>query len=343
MLLLASITHPVVARTPSNPHKKEQRLEERAERKELRDNQREFRRDLRFQRKALEGQIQISGAFALYPMMVQWAGEFQKQYPRVKIDISAGGSGKGITDAITQMADIGMASRDINEVEIENGAVVISVAMDAVIPTINSNNPYILEILTTGIKPSVAKGLWVEGSVDNWGKILNNNISTPVHLYTRSDASGAQETWAHFLGTKPEKLRGTAVYSDPTLASVVQRDKLAIGYNNIAFVYNTRTKKPHSRIMALPLDLNEDGIINIDESFYGTLDELTRAIENGKYPMPPARELFIVCSNKQQSPEVLAFIEYILTHGQSQCYSNGYVPMSYDRCDKELEKLTKLQ
>lgn len=51
------------------------------------------------------GIISISGAFALYPMTSKWAEEFQKQYPKIRIDISAGGAGKGMTDAMAGIAD----------------------------------------------------------------------------------------------------------------------------------------------------------------------------------------------------------------------------------------------
>ena len=50
----------------------------------------------------LSGEISLSGAFALYPLAVKWGEEFQKLHPNVKIDISAGGAGKGITDALAQ-------------------------------------------------------------------------------------------------------------------------------------------------------------------------------------------------------------------------------------------------
>ena len=46
------------------------------------------------------GQISISGAFALYPMVIRWADEYKKINPGVRFDISAGGAGKGISDAL---------------------------------------------------------------------------------------------------------------------------------------------------------------------------------------------------------------------------------------------------
>ena len=49
------------------------------------------------------GQVSLSGAFALYPLAVQWSNEFQVQHPSVKIDVSAGGAGKGMTDVLNGM------------------------------------------------------------------------------------------------------------------------------------------------------------------------------------------------------------------------------------------------
>ena len=65
----------------------------------------------------LSGEISLSGAFALYPLAVQWANEFQKLHPGVKIDVSAGGAGKGVTDAIAGVVDFGMVSRELSEAE----------------------------------------------------------------------------------------------------------------------------------------------------------------------------------------------------------------------------------
>ena len=70
----------------------------------------------------LKGEISFSGAFALYPMVVKWADEFRKLHPNVRIDISGGGAGKGMTDALAKVVDLGMVSREIYEVEAQKGA-----------------------------------------------------------------------------------------------------------------------------------------------------------------------------------------------------------------------------
>ena len=60
------------------------------EKKQVLAERQRYRQGLRHE---LKGEIQLSGAFALYPMAVKWAEEFRKIHPKVRIDISAGGAG----------------------------------------------------------------------------------------------------------------------------------------------------------------------------------------------------------------------------------------------------------
>lgn len=51
-----------------------------------------------------------------------------------------------------------------------------------------------------------------------------------------------QKLFAAWLGAKQEDLEGTAVFGDPGVTSVVQRDKVGIGFNNIAYAYDINSK-----------------------------------------------------------------------------------------------------
>lgn len=298
----------------------------------------------RFQRRearkaALDGEIQLSGAFALYPLVVRWADEFKKIHPKVRIDISAGGAGKGITDALAKVVDLGMVSREIHQAELDKGAFSIAVAKDAVVITVNSSNPLIYQISTIGVTRDDAIGLWKTQTAKTWGNILGTASTIPVHVYTRSDACGAADTWAAYLGIKQEDLEGTAVFGDPGITSVVQRDRIGIGFNNIAYAYNLKTKLPYRNIAVMPLDLNENGRIDIDENFYKTSTELTAAIADGRYPSPPARDLYLVCNGKPTKPEVVEFLMFVLTKGQQWATESGYVPLSTEKLDEQIDRV----
>lgn len=318
------------------------RTDKRQIRQSNKDVRKEVRKDLRInnkERRNIEGEIQLSGAFALYPLAVRWSEEFRKLYPKVKIDISAGGAGKGITDALTNMVDLGMVSREIHDAEIDKGAMAIIVAKDAVVATVNTKNPVIRDVLFHGLKREKAYSLWHKQEIKTWGALLGTSSTIPVHPYTRSDACGAAETWAAWMKLRQEDLEGTAVFGDPGVASVVQRDKVAIGFNNLAYAYDIKTRMPYRGIMVMPLDINGNGRVDLDENFYSTADQLIVAIQNKKYPAPPARNLYLVCNGKPEKEVVLMFLEFILTEGQKYNIETLYIPISIEEVESELNKI----
>ena len=287
----------------------------------------------------LKGRITISGAFALYPMAVKWAEEFRALHPQVKIDISAGGAGKGMTDAISKVVDIGMVSRDIYPEELKKGAYPIAVTKDAVVATISASNPKLKEVLTYGLKKETATQLWITGNHKTWGQAFGLQSNIPIRVYTRSDACGAAESWAKYLGKKQEDLLGVGVFGDPGVAQAVGKDPLGIGFNNICYAYDAKTKLPNPGIKILPLDLNNNGKIDADENFYANMDQIIKAISSEKYPSPPARELYFVISGKPTNKVLIEFIKWVLTDGQKYVNSSGFIKLSDEILQKELKKL----
>lgn len=284
-------------------------------------------------------EISLSGAFALYPLAVKWAAEYQKLHPEVKIDISAGGAGKGITDALAGIVDFGMVSREIAEVELEKGAVPFAVAKDAVVPTINANNPALADLLKKGLTREAAHGLWIDQNITTWGQLAGTSDATPITVYNRSDACGAAETWALWFDQRQEDLNGVAVFGDPGLAAAVQKDPNGIGFNNIGYAYDLNTKKTHEGLLVLPIDVNGNGQIDPEEDFYANKDLIVEAIANDRYPSPPARDLYLVSKGIPQNPVVIDFLRYILTEGQKENVPQGYISMSAEKVQRSLDKL----
>jgi len=287
--------------------------------------------------------IKVSGAFALYPMMGIWAEEYQKINPEIKIEVSAGGAGKGMSDAIQGIIDIGMVSREIYDSEIDQGIFWVSVAKDAVVATINSENPVLNDILTKGITKNQFEGIFITKTFKKWGDLFNNSfISEKIRVYTRSDSCGAAQTWADYLGDYTQDdltdAADSAINGDPNLAAAVQGDKIGIGYNNINFVYNPYTKKPFENIKIVPIDLNDNNILDENENFYDNRDIMVNAIANNIYPSPPARDLHLVAKNNFTGI-TKKFVYWILTDGQQYVPENGYIQLSEEMINKQLQYL----
>ncbi len=289
---------------------------------------------------SLSGKITISGAFALYPLTVKWGQEFKKIHPKVTLNISAGGAGKGMADALTKMVDLGMYSKELSPEEKAKGAWYIAVSRDAVLPTINSANPVIKDLKANGLTKQKFFDIFISEKIKTWGEATGTRSNVKLESFTRSDACGAAEMWARYLqGKKQEDLQGLGVNGDPGIADAIRRNAGGIGYNNLNFVYDMNTRKPYEGIDVVPLDMNGNGKIDPEENFYGSLDQVMTAIRNGIYPSPPARDLYLVSAGKPKNKVVLAFLNWILTDGQKYLSEAGYVPVSADKLKAGLEKL----
>jgi phosphate transport system substrate-binding protein len=292
------------------------------------------------QNEELKGTISISGAFALYPLTAKWAEEFQKTYPNVRIDISAGGAGKGMADALSGMIDLGMFSRGISEAEKAQGCWWIAVTKDAVLPTMNVENPWINQIRKTGITHQQFEKIYITGEILKWKELFKEGEDKQINVYNRSDACGAAQMWGEFLGKDQESLLGIGVFGDPGIADAVKNDIYGMGFNNVIYIYDLKSRKFYDKLAVIPLDLNNDGVIGPDEDFYNTIDEIGAAIKSGKYPSPPARDLYFVSKGKPTEAVVLAFLSWILTEGQKYVEEAGYVHLSPEKISQELAKLT---
>lgn len=288
----------------------------------------------------LTGTITVSGAFALYPMMVMWAGEFQKIHPNVRIDVSAGGAGKGMADTLGGLVDIGMVSRSISPAETQKGAFYVVVAKAGAVVTINAKNPALADLLARGVTKSTFMGIFIYGNVTTWGQVVGRpSITDPIDVYTRSDSAGVADAWASYLGNHIQAdLKGVGVSGDPGLVQAVQSDRLAIGYNNLNFAYDNATGKPVEGISIIPIDLNGNGKIDANEDFYASKDKLVGAVASGAYPEPPAMELYLVTKG---NPTGLTkeFVKWILTDGQKFELENGYVPLGSATATDQLNKI----
>ncbi|MBK7213411.1 MAG: PstS family phosphate ABC transporter substrate-binding protein [Bacteroidales bacterium] len=283
--------------------------------------------------------ISVSGAFALYPLTVKWAEEYKKLHPEITIDVSAGGAGKGMTDVLSGMVDLAMFSRSVSPEEVSKGAWSISVSRDAVVPMINSKNPFLAEISKRGIKKSEFIGIFVEKKHATWNSLLGSQGNQKLNIFTRSDACGAAEMWGKYLGKNQEGLEGVGVFGDPGMADAVKKDPLGIGYNNVIYAYDTKTRKPYEGLQVIPIDINENGVIDPEEDFYSSLDSVMTAIRDGKYPSPPARDLYLISKGVPQNETVKDFLKWILTEGQKYVDVAGYVQLKPDQIENELNKL----
>ncbi len=224
-----------------------------------------------------------------------------------------------------------MVSREILPAEFEKGAVAVAVAKDAVVATISRKNPLLAEILRRGLRKEDLAGVWIRKTARTWEGLLGRTGRTPVHIYTRSDACGAAETWAAYLGRHQEDLAGIGVYGDPGWPRPSGATPWGSATTTSISPTTARRSKPVGGLAICPIDLDGSGAIEPREAVYATRDDLTRAIAAGVYPSPPARDLYFVIKGKPRRPLLAEFLEWVLVEGQKYVAEMGYIAVGPDR------------
>ena len=63
-----------------------------------------------------------------------------------------------------------------------------------------------------------------------------------------------------------------------------------------------RPSSPSRASSICPIDIDGNGKIDPAESVYATRNDITKAIADGVYPSPPARDLYFVTKGKPAKP-----------------------------------------
>ena len=64
------------------------------------------------------------------------------------------------------------------------------------------------------------------------------------------------------------------------------------------------------------------------------MNDLIDAIAKGKYPSPPARDLYFVTKGKPTNKLVVEFLKWILADGQRYVNETGYINLSKEIINK---------
>ena len=118
-----------------------------------------------FESSDLSGSITISGSTSVAPAMDLLAEAYVELNPNVQIDVMSTGTGTGLEQAATGVADIGMASRELREGELEN-LDYVAILLDGVAVIVNVENPI------QGLTMDQVREIFVEGTL-RWSDVVS--------------------------------------------------------------------------------------------------------------------------------------------------------------------------
>ncbi|MFZ3179859.1 MAG: substrate-binding domain-containing protein, partial [Methylocystis silviterrae] len=87
---------------------------------------------------AAENRLVLTGSSTVAPLAAEIGKRFEAQNPSIRVDVQSGGSSRGVADARSGLADLGMASRAPNADETD--LQFFTIARDGVGIIVNANN-----------------------------------------------------------------------------------------------------------------------------------------------------------------------------------------------------------
>jgi phosphate transport system substrate-binding protein len=285
-----------------------------------------------------QGPIRITGAFALYPLMSTWVKEYEKTHPGVTFELTAIGSGGGVDEVLAGRCDLAMVSAEVPEDQ-DTLLWVFPVANLGVVPVISAKNPYRVQVMRSGIRRDELMALFSNQHPKTWGDLYGKPGKDPVHVYVRSDKSGATDVLARYLVLQRAEIYGDGKPGEDSLVASVIQDPLSLGYCNLIYAIDPRTMTFREGFIVLPLDFNENGVIEHRENFYDSVVHLERAMWTGRYPYSLIRHLCLASKGFPKTREIVQFLEYCLTDGQKLVCEAGYVDLHRTEIQSRLKVL----
>jgi len=184
--------------------------------------------------------IENKGSDTIVNLALAWAEAYQKIQPSVRISVTGGGSGTGITALINKTVDIANASRQIKPEELAEAEAVglhpqeFIIARDAIAVIVNRENP--VDHLTLDQLSKIYRG-----EINNWSEVGGED--RVIVRLSRETNSG---THVYFLesvirkGSKEDKTIFSAdtllLPSSEGIISEVRDNPNAIGYDGLGYV-----------------------------------------------------------------------------------------------------------
>ena len=112
----------------------------------------------------LKGKVVVAGSSSVTPVMEKLKEAYAAVNPDVEIEVQQSDSTTGMTSAIEGVCDIGMASRDLKDSELEAGLTPTVIAMDGIAVVVNNDSP-VTELTSENVKDIFT------GEVTDWADV----------------------------------------------------------------------------------------------------------------------------------------------------------------------------
>ena len=257
--------------------------------------------------------ISISGSTTVLPIANACAIAFMNKYTGTSITVSGGGSGRGYSEVIDGVVDIGMASRPPKQKEIDDARKkeaalwLYPIALDAVCVVVHPSVNETLKLTLQEIAEIFA------GIYTKWSQVRPSLPDEEIYVVVREPGSGTRGTFEEHV-MKPYGYKVTdeahVLPSNPAVRTTIETTPYSIGYVGFGFI------TPNMVVVALA---EEEGKPYIHPTI--------ESIASFRYPI--SRHLYLVTRARPESGSLTdRFIDFILSpEGQEIVEEQGFLKL----------------
>jgi phosphate transport system substrate-binding protein len=243
-----------------------------------------------------EGQISVAGSTTVQPLAEKLAEAFTAANPDVQIDVQGGGSSVGVKSAGQGQVDIGAASREVKESEMEEypDLHVFTIARDGIAIVVHP------DVAVDELTKDQVRDIFA-GEITNWSEV--GGPDKPIVAVSREEGSGTRAAFEEMvMGEEGPVIVDTAILqpSNGAVRTTVSTTPDSIGFLSFGYL--------DSSVKALAVD----GVEPTPEN-----------AANGTYPI--VRPLNMMTKG-EPSGVVKAWLDFILSaEGQAIVVEEGYI------------------
>lgn len=165
----------------------------------------------------------ITGSSTIAPLAAEIAKRFEQQNPSVRIDVQSGGSSRGVADARSGLANVGMASRSL-KID-EKDLMQHTIAMDGIGIILHKSNS------VDELSDEQIKAIY-RGQIKNWKEIGGKDLA--ITVVNKAEGRSTLELFLQYTGLKNSQIRPQVVIGDNQQGiKSVAANPGAIGYVSI--------------------------------------------------------------------------------------------------------------
>ena len=177
---------------------------------------------------SLSGSISTGGSTSMNSVIEALTEGFAEVAPNVTISYDPTGSGAGITGAVEQTLDIGLASRALHDDE--TGVTATTVALDGIAMVVNTANT-VADLTVDQLAQIFTK------QVTNWSEVGGEDGE--IVVIGREAGSGTRDGFESIVGVEDECQYDQELTATGAVISAVASNPLAIGYASLSAVGDT--------------------------------------------------------------------------------------------------------